>query len=66
MLEGIESVSRIVVRYTELETKVLLRTSSLTKELAGALVKLYGSALKFLALASRYYGKGTLSKSVRA
>lgn len=61
MIESIEAVASIIARYTEVEARVLLRTSNLTKQLSAALVKLYGSALKFLAHASRYYGQSTFS-----
>lgn len=62
MAESLERISCIVVRYTDLETRVLIRTSVLTTQLSTALVRLYGSALGFLAHAYRYYGQGTLSE----
>lgn len=62
MVESIEAISSIIARYTELETKVLIRISNLTKQLSAALVKLYGSALGFLAHACRYYGQSSFSK----
>jgi hypothetical protein len=62
MLEGIEVVSSIVVRYTELETRVLIRSSVSTRQLAAALVKLYAKVLEFLADACRYYKQSSLSK----
>lgn len=61
MLESIEVISSIVTRYTELETRVLIRTSILTKQLSAALVKLYATALRFLAQARRYYSQSSLS-----
>lgn len=62
MLESIEKVSSVVARYTELETRVLIRTSVLTKQLSTALVKLYTAILRFLVKARHYYATGTISK----
>lgn len=62
MAESLERISSIIVRYTDLETRVLIQTSVLTSQLSTALVKLYGSALRFLAHACRYYGQSTLSE----
>jgi hypothetical protein len=62
MLESIEKISSVVARYTELETRVLIRTSVLTKQLSAALVKLYAAILRFLVQARRYYGQRTVSK----
>ena len=64
MVESLEGISSIIVRYTELETKVLIRTSNLTNQLSASLIKLYGSTLQFLAHASRYYGQSTLSEQL--
>ncbi|KAI9733106.1 MAG: hypothetical protein M1834_003653 [Cirrosporium novae-zelandiae] len=66
MLESIESISSIVARYTELETRVLIRTSVLTKQLSTALVKLYVTILQFLVQARRYYGKRTIEKVLKS
>ncbi|KAI2636489.1 ankyrin repeat and SOCS box protein 7 [Hypomontagnella submonticulosa] len=66
MIESIEAVASIIARYTEVEARVLLRTSNLTKQLSAALVKLYGSALKFLAHASRYYGQSTFKRVIKS
>ncbi|KAI1389626.1 ankyrin repeat and SOCS box protein 7 [Hypoxylon trugodes] len=66
LIESIEAVSSIVARYTELEAKVLFRTSNLTKQLSAALVKLYGSALKFLAQAIQYYGQSTFKRLIKS
>ena len=62
MIEGIEEVSSLVARYTELETRILLRTSVTTKQLSAALVKLYTAILQFLVQARRYYGQRTISQ----
>jgi hypothetical protein len=62
MAESLERISCIVVRYTDLETRVLIRTSVLTSQLSVALIRLYSSALAFLAHACRYYGQSTLSE----
>lgn len=61
MIEDAEAVSRIIARYTEIEARVLIRTSSLTKQLSTALVKLYRSSLEFLADAIKYYKKSSAS-----
>jgi hypothetical protein len=62
MAESLERISCIVVRYTDLETRVLIRTSVLTNQLSVALIRLYSAALGFLAHACRYYGQSTLSE----
>jgi hypothetical protein len=62
MAESLERISCIVVRYTDLETRVLIRSSVLTSQLSTALTRLYSSALGFLAHAWRYYGQSTLSE----
>lgn len=62
MLESIEPVSSIVARYAELESRVLIRTSVLTKQLSVALTQLYVAVLQFLAQARRYFADSTLSK----
>jgi hypothetical protein len=62
MLESIEKVSSVIARYSELESRVLIRTSALTKQLSIALVKLYAATLKYLAHGRRYYKQSTLSK----
>lgn len=64
MLESIEEISSIVAKYTELETRILLRTSMMTKQLSAALVKLYTETLNFLVQARRYYGHRTISQSL--
>lgn len=61
MLEAVETVSSIVARYTALETRVLIRISTLSKQLSAALVRLYGAVLRFVAHARRYYAGNTLS-----
>ncbi|KAH8803422.1 hypothetical protein F5884DRAFT_861749 [Xylogone sp. PMI_703] len=66
LLESLETISSIIARYTELETRVLIRTSNLTNQLSAALVKLYDAALKFLAQACRYYGYGTFKRSFKS
>ncbi|KAK3357803.1 ankyrin repeat and SOCS box protein 7 [Lasiosphaeria hispida] len=66
MAESLERISSIVVRYTDLETRVLIRTSALTSQLSTALVRLYGSALGFLAHACRYYGQSTLKRTLKS
>ncbi|RYP15969.1 hypothetical protein DL765_005409 [Monosporascus sp. GIB2] len=66
MVENIEAISSIITRYTEVEARVLFRTSNLTKQLSVALVKLYGSALRFLAHASRYYGQSSVKRALKS
>lgn len=61
MVESIEAIASIIARYTELETKVLIRTSNLSAQLATALVRLYEAALRFLLHAYPYYSQSTLS-----
>jgi hypothetical protein len=62
MADSLERISCIIVRYTDLESRVLIRTSVFTSHLSTALVRLYSSALGFLAHACRYYGQSTLSE----
>jgi len=66
MVESLEAISSIITRYTELETRVLIRTSQLTNQLSRALVKLYGAALRFLAQARRYYAKSTFRRAMKS
>ncbi|KAI1739257.1 ankyrin repeat and SOCS box protein 7 [Xylaria scruposa] len=66
MIEGIEKVSNVVATYTELETRVLLRRSVLTKQLSIALVKLYRAVLQFLAKAHSYYKQRTIKRRLKA
>ncbi|KAK4139187.1 uncharacterized protein C8A04DRAFT_40914 [Dichotomopilus funicola] len=66
MAEGLERISSIVALYTHLEAKVLIRNSVLTSQLSTALVKLYGSALRFLANACRYYAQSTLKRTLKS
>lgn len=62
MLESIEKVSSIVARYTEIETRLLLRVSVLTNQLSVALVKLYTTILLYFVRAQKYYTSSTFSK----
>lgn len=62
MVEGVDRISALITRYAKLESTVLLRTCDLTSQLSSALVKLYGSVLKYLANTCRYYRKSTLSE----
>ncbi len=66
MVESLEVISSIIARYTELEARVLIRTSNLTKQLSTALVKLYGYALRFLVHARQYYGRNTLERVMKS
>ena len=62
-MESVEEVSSLVARYTELEARILLRTSVMTKQLSAALVKLYIAILDFLVQARLYYRQRTISQS---
>ena len=62
LLESVERVSGIITMYTELEARVLLRTSILTAQLSAALVKLYTATLIFLSQAHHYYQQRTISE----
>ncbi|KAK3291787.1 ankyrin repeat and SOCS box protein 7 [Chaetomium fimeti] len=66
MADSLEQISSIIVRYTDLETRVLIRTSVLTGQLSAAILRLYGSALEFLAHACRYYGQSTLKRALKS
>ncbi|KAI1421122.1 ankyrin repeat and SOCS box protein 7 [Xylaria sp. FL1777] len=66
MLEGIEKVSNVIATYTELETRVLIRRSVLTRQLSIALVKLYRAVLEFLAKAHSYYRQRTIKRRFKA
>ena len=65
MLECVEFVSRIVALYTELEVKLLIRDSVLTRQLSIELVKLYVSSLQLLAKSCHYFGQSTWSEYLR-
>ncbi|KAJ8121057.1 hypothetical protein ONZ43_g2399 [Nemania bipapillata] len=60
MLQAVEKATNIVATYTELETRVLLRRSVLTRQLSVALLKLYKDVLHFLAEAHKYYKHHTI------
>jgi hypothetical protein len=64
MIESVEVVSSIITRYKEAEDRVFVRTSVLTEQLYTAIVKLYRSALAFLARANKYYSQNTISMSL--
>lgn len=64
MFESIESVSRIIARYTSLESRVLIRISDRTKQLCAALVSLYAASLRFIIHTYRYFAKSTFSKQI--
>lgn len=65
MFESVEKVSSMVTFYTKLETRLLIRTSALTRQFASSLVKLYTATLQFLARAHRYFKENTFTmKSV--
>ncbi|KAH7359274.1 ankyrin repeat and SOCS box protein 7 [Plectosphaerella cucumerina] len=66
MVESLDSIAGIIARYTELETKVLIRTSNLSAQLASALVRLYEAALRFLLHAWRYYSQSTLKRALKS
>ncbi|KAF5649674.1 ankyrin repeat and SOCS box 7 [Fusarium sp. NRRL 52700] len=62
MIENVEAISKVVVRYKEIEEQILFRDSQLTRQLSSALIGLYLSALHFLASANRYYSKGSFKR----
>ncbi|KAI7919212.1 ankyrin repeat and SOCS box protein 7 [Pyricularia oryzae] len=66
MVEGVDRISALITRYAKLESTVLLRTCDLTSQLSSALVKLYGSVLKYLANTCRYYRKSTLKRALKS
>ncbi|KAI0104640.1 ankyrin repeat and SOCS box protein 7 [Nemania sp. FL0031] len=66
MLQAVEEVTNIVATYTELETRVLLRRSVLTRQLSAALLKLYKDVLHFLAEAHKYYKQHTITRRFKA
>ncbi|KAH7241207.1 ankyrin repeat-containing domain protein [Fusarium tricinctum] len=65
MIESVEVVSSIITRYKEAEDRVFVRTSVLTEQLYTAIVKLYRSALAFLARANKYYSQNTIKRLAR-
>lgn len=62
MIEAIEKISSIIALYAELETRLLIRVSALSAQLASSLVKLYTAVLQFLAKAHKYYAQRTPGK----
>ncbi|KAH8847125.1 hypothetical protein MCOR23_011399 [Pyricularia oryzae] len=66
MVEGVDRISALITRYAKLESTVLLRTCDLTSQLSSALVRLYGSVLKYLAKTCRYYRKSTLKRALKS
>ncbi|KAI0200247.1 ankyrin repeat and SOCS box protein 7 [Astrocystis sublimbata] len=66
MLQAVEKVTSLVTTYTELETRILLRRSVLTRQLSVALMKLYKAVLHFLAKAHKYYKQHTIKRRLKA
>ncbi len=62
MLEGLERVSNLLVRYEILERLYLRVKRETTKNLEECLIRLYVSMLSFLAKAKRFYSKSSTSK----
>ena len=63
MIEALELVTKILAIYAEVERKFLKGSSTMTTQLAAAIVKLYSLVFEFLAEARVYYTKNTISKS---
>lgn len=64
LFEAVEKISSIIALYTELETRMLIRVSALSAQLASSLVKLYTAVLQFLARTHSYYAQKTASKYI--
>lgn len=64
MIEATEKIASIIALYAELETRLLIRVSALTNQLASSLIKLYSAVLQFLAKAHKYYAQRTAGKWV--
>ncbi len=62
MLESVEKASSIIAMYTEVETRLLIRVSALTRQLSASLIKLYVAVMQFLANAYDYYNRSTIRK----
>lgn len=62
LFEAVERICRIVALYAELETRLLIRASALSEQLASSIMKLYTAVLQFLARTYKYYTQKTASK----
>lgn len=61
MYDGIEMITNLIGRYAIFEDLYLQGTSKASDLLKQAIVKLYASALTYLAEAMRYFGQNTAS-----
>ncbi|KAH0541622.1 hypothetical protein FGG08_003912 [Glutinoglossum americanum] len=59
MMEGVEVVSSVIARYTEVERQTLHGNSILKTQLEGALIKLYATVLRYLGHARAYYSQSS-------
>ncbi|WYZ39894.1 hypothetical protein EsH8_IV_000235 [Colletotrichum jinshuiense] len=59
-LDNIEAILGIIVRYTKLEAEVLHRNSDCVEELSAGVIQLYGSVLRYIVQAIRYFGQKQL------
>lgn len=62
MVEGLETISRLITRYAIFEDLYMQRDSTTRNDLEGALIGLYAHILIFLAKAKRYFQTGAASK----
>ena len=66
LVDGIECVSRIISRYTQIERTYIRGASKLQDDLAPSLVKLYTSTLKYLVAADEYFGQSRFNRYFKA
>ncbi|MCJ1405107.1 hypothetical protein MMC11_008333 [Xylographa trunciseda] len=66
LISGLECVSRIVVRYADIERTYIRGTSTLQSDLASSLLMLYTTALRYLIAADEYFGQGRAKRYLKA
>ena len=66
LVDGLECVSRIISRYTQVERTYIRGASKLQDDLAASLVKLYIIALRYLIAADEYFGHGRFGRILKA
>lgn len=59
MIEGIETVSNLITRYTMVERHYLREQSDLQQKLVEGITRVYAAILTYLAKARRYYDRRT-------
>ena len=60
-VESLETIARLVTQYAVFESIYLGKTTGIQREMVGELMALYSEILKYLARATLYFQKSTVS-----